>query len=85
MNNSTFFAASYNCTDAANSAYGAGNYSTCETANASVGAPNTGDFFANLTGGQFSIILPTVLALVIAVASAIAILRKKKKSDNSAK
>lgn len=81
MNTPSLFAATYNCNDSANSAYGEGAYSTCQTT--SVGAPDTGSFFAKLTTGQFDVLLPTVIAVAVALASAISLIRKNKKSRSS--
>lgn len=81
----TMAAAGYNCQDTNYSAYGEGNYGTCTnaaaTSTAAPGAPNTGFLQQFADGGAFSIILPLIIAVVLTIASMVAISKKRKKLD----
>lgn len=79
----TLAAAGYNCQDTNYSAYGEGDYGTCTNAAAASttapGVPNTGFLQQFADGGAFSIILPLFIAVVLTIASMIAVSKKRKK------
>jgi hypothetical protein len=81
MTNQQLLAANYNCTDAVDSAYGAGAYNTCVTSTVQPGAPDTGSFWVQVTSGQFSLIIPVIVAFAIVAAFAITMMRKKKSKN----
>jgi hypothetical protein len=71
--------ATYNCTDSSNSTYGAGGYGTCTgTTSQSVGAPNTGAFEQFLGSGNFTIVVPLAVAIVVVTIASLVVGRRKK-------
>lgn len=91
MNTYTQFAqATYNCTGASDSTYGAGAFGSCDTTASTpgettqnVGTPDTGTFLGALTSGNFSVILPLVVATVVIATAVIVIVRKKRAARRS--
>jgi hypothetical protein len=67
--------ANYNCSDSTNSAYGDSSYGTCSSQ--TVGAPNTGVFEQIISGGNFTIILPLIVAIIVVVIASVTLSRRK--------
>jgi ABC-type proline/glycine betaine transport system permease subunit len=73
--------ATYNCADTTNNTYGAGSFGTCTSQ--TIGAPNTGIFEQVVSGGAFTVLLPLVVAVVLACVATLLIRRTSKRRDRN--